>query len=359
MRFATRLTRFLAARKERFVLPKKRYRSANLEAAPYSILSVRPPIFYVSHWMDEGLVFAHSLDRLFEHLRHRRAYFLYKWCWNIDEPARVDFVRRFERQHRRRYRRHRFVHLCNTEAQRDEFLRKGLTALLCNHNAFADENIFTPLEDVTREFDAVYDARLKAYKRHHLAGGIRSLALIYTLNPVIDDLRYVDDTRRAFAHAHFFNHPTEGDYVHLTPAEVNRSLNACRVGLCLSSVEGAMYASIQYLLAGLPVVTTRSLGGRDLFFDDAYVATVDDRPEAVRMGVEELIGRDIPAGAIRARTLEKMAVHRSALIALVQRIYDGERVGRDFSAEWPAIFHHSMTTYRRHEDTVRLLESCP
>jgi glycosyltransferase involved in cell wall biosynthesis len=293
---------------------------------------------------------------LFEYLRDRRAYFLYKWCWNIDDPARVDYVRRFERQHRRRYRGHRFVHLCNTEAQRDAFLRKGLTALLCSHNALVDENIFTPLDNTIREFDAVYDGRLKAYKRHQLASEIRSLALIYALNPSIDDMRAVEATRRAFGGAHFFNHPDGGGYVWLKPAEVNRCLNRCRVGLCLSSVEGAMYASIQYLLAGLPVVTTRSLGGRDVFFDQEYVATVDDRAEAVRLGVEELIRRDIPPGVIRAKTLARIAVQRSALIAIVQRIYDEEGEGRDFSAEWPALFHHKMLRHQRHEDTIRLLE---
>jgi hypothetical protein len=304
-------------------------------------------------------VFAHSLDRLFEHLRDRRAYFLYKWCWNIDEPVRVDFVRRFERQHRRRHRGHTFIHLCNTEAQHEAFLRKGLSARLCSQNALADETVFIPLDGVARQFDAVYDARLKAYKRHHLAGEIRSLALIYAVNPTVDDMRYVDDTRRAFGHAHFFNHPHGGSYVHLEPVDVNRSLNACRVGLCLSSVEGAMYASIQYLLAGLPVVSTRSLGGRDLFFDDAYVATVDERPEAVRAGVEDLIARAIPAEVIRAKTLAKIAVHRAAFIALVQQIYDEEGVRRDFSAEWPAIFHHKMVTKRYHDDTIRVLESAP
>ena len=49
--------------------------------------------------------------------------------------------------------------------------------------------------------------------------------------------------------------------------EVNNFLNQCKVGIILSEVEGANYASIQYLLAGLPVVSTKSKGGRDVFFD--------------------------------------------------------------------------------------------
>lgn len=59
------------------------------------------------------------------------------------------------------------------------------------------------------------------------------------------------------AHAHWFNH--EGSACEwLDSEELNRCLNQCRLGLCLSAVEGPMYASIEYLLAGLPVVSTES-----------------------------------------------------------------------------------------------------
>ena len=44
-----------------------------------------------------------------------------------------------------------------------------------------------------------------------------------------------------------------------------------RCGLILSSEEGACFAATEYLLCGLPVVTTPSVGGREAFFDPDYV----------------------------------------------------------------------------------------
>ena len=57
-------------------------------------------------------------------------------------------------------------------------------------------------------------------------------------------------------------HEEDGTPVRLSLRR-QRHLNRARVGLCLSAREGAMFASMEYLLSGLPIVTTPSMGGRD------------------------------------------------------------------------------------------------
>jgi hypothetical protein len=47
----------------------------------------------------------------------------------------------------------------------------------------------------------------------------------------------------------------------------------------------------------------------NLFFNNEYVLIVDDRPEAVKEGVQELIQGNIPADMIRRKTLEKIQSH--------------------------------------------------
>lgn len=335
----------------------KRYRTAYMGSARLSVLSASPPILYVWHWMDEELRFAYSLDSLFEYLRDRTAYFLYSWAWHIAEPRRVEIVKAFERQHRRRYRRHHFVHLCNSVEQYDAFRAQGLEAIFCNQNCLLDEAIFRPLPTRHPTYDAVYDARLKEYKRHFLACQVERLALIYDLNPEVDDPDQVAALRRQFAGAHFFNHTPSGTYRLLAPDQVNECLNQCGVGLCLSQVEGAMWASTQYLLAGLPVVSTTSKGGRDVFFDPAFALIVPDRPEAVKEGVREMLRRRIPAEMIRDQTIQRMQQHRATLIALVQSIYEREGVQRNFLSEWPGIFFNTMLNYQNHSVTIAALET--
>ena len=342
--------------KKKYILfrPKK-YRCQDLNSALYGILSLNPPIFYVAHWMDEEFIFLYSLDMLFDSLRNKKTYFLYLWYWYIEDLQRIEMVKEFEKRHNRKYSNHSFIHLCNTIRQTQAFKEKGLHSVFCNPNAMVDENIFKPVPSVAKIYDAIYDARLKSYKRHFLAKNIESLALIYDFIPYIDDIDYVNQMRQEFTHARFFNHSDTLYYTHLTPSEVNQCLNACKVGLCLSRVEGSVYSSVQYLLSGLPVVSTRSLGGRDVFFDREYVLIVEDEEEAVRRGVKELIEKRIPAQRIRHKTLEKMRDHRLRLISLVQEIYRQEGVKRDFASEWNEVFFNKLLKWQSHEDTMKLV----
>jgi hypothetical protein len=231
----------------------------------YGLISSTPPIFYVKYWIDEGRRLQYCLDPLFNGVGNRTAYFLYSWRWWIEDPERIAFERDVEVEHRRRYPKHHFIHLCNTLPQLDVFQAAGLEAFFCPQNALVDERLFLPLSTVPKRFDAVYDARLKGYKRHSLARDIESLALIYAFDTDIDDCDCAEQIRRQLPHAHFFNHTDPDTYRALSPEEVNVCLNSSRVGLCLSAVEGTMYASIQYLLCGLPVVSTPSKGGATSF----------------------------------------------------------------------------------------------
>ena len=146
-----------------------------------------------------------------------------------------------------------------------------------NNAAFVDERIFRPLPGRQVRFDAVYDARLSPFKRHALAAEVPNLALVTYLHEGQVDPDYRAAVAPIVARAHVFNgDPFSGAYrIACWPEEVNQALNQCAVGLALSREEGSMFASIQYLLAGLPVVSTPSLGGRDDFYHPDYVRIVD------------------------------------------------------------------------------------
>jgi hypothetical protein len=92
-----------------------------------------------------------------------------------------------------------------------------------------------------------------------------------------------------------------------------------------------MFASMEYLLCGLPIISIRSLGGRDVFFDEEYVQIVDATPDAVNNGVLEISRRQIPPQHVRQKTLAKIAEHRARLIDLVAEISaaEGVKIHRD------------------------------
>lgn len=107
------------------------------------------------------------------------------------------------------------------------------------------------------EFDAVYNASLWPSKRHELAFEIPRVAYITYYYDVLGTKAGVQtrfELPRNPPAGHRLINPVVEDLPVLIPPEaVNEVYGRAAVGLCLSPEEGAMYASMEYLLAGLPV----------------------------------------------------------------------------------------------------------
>ncbi len=283
-----------------------------------------------------------DLSTLHQALGDAPGYFLFNFWGTKESASAIAAIRRRERKKERSYPHHQYIYLCNTREELRLIEAAGLVGIYCNHNCWIDEEIFRPDPAVAKDFDAVYDANLSPYKRHALAAEVPNLALISFRHPVMFNFPYARGVRKKLAHAHWLNDPLSPDFRFLSTPEVVQTLRRSRVGLCLSASEGAMYASIQYLLCGLPVVSTPSRGGRDTFFEDDYVRIVPATPAAVREGVEELVARPLPAEEIRSRTLWRVREHRGRFQALLQQIYDRHGTGLNVEEEWPRLFRHKM-----------------
>ena len=199
--------------------------------------------------------------------------------------------------------------LANSENEVRVLSRLGIHTVLCNHNAFVDETRY-PILRLPKQYDAVYIARITPFKRHFLASQIRSLHLIGHPAWKAKEVSYTEEVvHHQLKHAVWSSHVD----VKMIPAEIAKA----RCGLCLSKAEGAMFASIEYLLCGIPVVNTPSLGGRDVMFPDFAVKTVPDTPGAVAEAVQEFVEHAPEPEKIRAAALEKMKVHRGVFRQLL------------------------------------------
>jgi glycosyltransferase involved in cell wall biosynthesis len=186
-----------------------------------------------------------------------------------------------------------------------------------NHNCFINERKFPPLAHAVRpRFDAVINANAGVWKRHYLARNVPSLAYItYSKNeqgqmhwpvesfaPAWRNDRYLDENERLEIYA-----------------------DAC-CGLTLSACEGANYATTEYLLCGLPVVSSHSLGGRDVWLNAANSTICDATDDAVAAAVAGWRQRhDAGAtdhAAIRDGCIRQMEEHRERFVASLQDIFD-------------------------------------
>ena len=316
---------------------------AQLPHAIYGLLSENPPIIHTAMTgcsEEDYKNFHNKWEHVFHCLGNRSTYFLFTWWWYMEYDHQTTLIKKFENHHAIQYPRHKFFHLCNTLGQERAFQKKGLQAIFINQNCLVDEKLFRPILSVKKQFDAIYDARLQKFKRHNLAQHLSSLALLYYSVPGVDNKEEIDQVKRTFPSAHYFNHQPDGSYKYLTSEEIVLAINSSHVGLCLSQMEGAMYASIQYLLCGLPIVSTQSQGGRDVFFDSACVEIVDDDPLSVRQGVLKQLNNPLSPLEIRERTLRKVYQHRKRLQELIQHIYQIEDSQKNIAEDWPNTFFH-------------------
>ena len=91
----------------------------------------------------------------------------------------------------------------------------------------------------------------------------------------------------------------------LSPAEVGRIVARSHCRLAFSSLEGFCRASSEYLLSGVPVVSTASSGGRDVWYDAYNSIIVEPDIDAVYEAVQRLVRERRDPARIRASYLAR------------------------------------------------------
>ncbi len=177
----------------------------------------------------------------------------------------------------------------------------GLKACMHNQNIHAREGVFYP-EEASRRYDAVYAAAMEPYKRLHLATDIQSLFVLtyksgyasgWDLHREHPDLKHAEYNRE------FWGEPA-----------VRFLYASSRCGLALSKVEGAMWAAAEYLLCGLPVISTRNFGGRDHFRDPLYWRETAANAQEVARAVAALRAEPPDRSEVRRVFLNKIETGR-------------------------------------------------
>lgn len=274
-------------------------------------------------------------------------HFLLGMGWSADDDRVSDGFARVCRQHLGAHPRHRIVALCNEAGAVARLQARGVEAILIHQNAFVDDRIFKPLSGRSVRYDALYNARFVAWKRHELAREVDRLALVGYASG--DDpattAAYLEGLRAVMPGATYVNGWRDGRPIPLRPEQVNEALNEAQVGLCLSGEEGAMYASGEYLLSGLPIVSTPSVGGREYFFDAGFCLLVEPDPRQVRDAVQAMIARKIQRDHVRAKTLARVEAVRRTFFDLVQGIYEAHGSTRRFTDDWPTVRLHRFVEW--------------
>lgn len=225
----------------------------------------------------------------------------------------------FEEVTHHRFSRERLIHLANEQQSLEVARKLGLTnSIFCNHNAWIDFNVFKIIGGNKRQFRMAMNCRPELFKRPYLAKNINGLVVIkganynpksfYDLNQL--NPKYINTSR-------------------ISPVEVNDLLNQAYCGGIFSEVEGACFASSEYLLAGLPVISTKSIGGRDYWYNENNSIICKPTPESVKdavdLAIENLNTGVFDRQEIREHHIKESLRLRHDFSELLQRLIDNHK----------------------------------
>ena len=165
-----------------------------------------------------------------------------------------------------------FYLMYNSPEEKRNGDRLGFEGSIINNNAWLDERVYS-IRSSTKKYDALYIGRPVTFKRHHLARKIDNLALLAG-----DSCHGTERSSLPKCK----NDP----FKFLDKAEISEICAQAHCGLILSEEEGACFASSEYLLCGIPVVSTESKGGRDFWYNENNSIICDPNERSVKNATE-------------------------------------------------------------------------
>ena len=224
----------------------------------------------------------------------------------------------------------------------------GFNAILANHNCLLDYNIFNITNDELK-YDMVMNCRPELWKRPFLAEKVPKLA--YIKGYYFGNEKY-DYTKLQCA---FINENR------ISPEQINEIYNQSYCGGIFSEIEGACYSSSEYLLSGLPVISTFSKGGRDTWYTPQNSIIVEPTQDAVETAVKTCIQKinngEFVKQNIRDKHIEMSNKMRNNIINCTQYIFDSHNVKIDASEYWNKNFFHKFINNVDIKDVENILKS--
>ena len=192
--------------------------------------------------------------------------------------------------------------------------------IMANHNSFINENFYN-IYPSSKKYDMVVSSSFTDFKRVILGRKIKNTAHIgYSCMGHLD---YIPDYG---FRANFKNNSRDmKDYHYLNQQEILDIYSSSKIGGIFSKTEGACFSSGEYLLCGLPVLSTHCKGGREYFYDNYNCVLCEPTEDAIYKGFKKIMKRykknDIDPIKIRNNHIKIMEEQRDILTNKVIEIY--------------------------------------
>lgn len=159
--------------------------------------------------------------------------------------------------------------------------------LFINQNAFTHETAFFIEENVEKKYDLFVNSAFCNYKRLEFTKLINNVVYLGRY-PEYYDVKNINLNENVSFLNFKDNIVTKENHRWVFDEEINKISNESLMGGIFSDTEGACFSSSQYLLCGLPVISTKCKGGREVWYNEKNMIYCDDTPESVLKCVENV-----------------------------------------------------------------------
>lgn len=270
--------------------------------------------FFVSTWVHNQSLFDRVEDLLKKlKSKYKKIYvFLIPW-WYKDGLSHYELLNKYTTN---------TTILANSMNDNLFYKRSGLKSLYCNQNCWLDANVYN-IYNEEKTYDLVINANNYQWKNHKLLTNINKKykTLFITYNTTESDLKQYNPCE-------ILNEAPNN--------EVAKYLNKAKIGLALSTKEGSCYASTEYLLCGLPVISTKSVGGRHIWYNEHNSIIVDNNESELETAINSMLQNidTYNRQKIRTKCIDQQNIFKNIFIKYAQELLPNKNIETIVKAEF-------------------------
>lgn len=193
--------------------------------------------------------------------------------------------------------------------------RPNLYCCLANHNAFIDETVYNINYNSEKKFDLIVSSAFSIYKNYNLIKNIPNACAIGYW--VADTNNETLPSKNMYC-PNFDNQVrTKENCKWIDPFTSCKYYNMSKIGGIFSIEEGACFSSSEYLLCGLPVLSCKCQGGREIWYNNENSVLCEPTEESIISNLNLMITKynngEYDKEKIRSNCIKQMDFHRNNL----------------------------------------------
>jgi len=211
-----------------------------------------------------------------------------------------------------------FIILANSEEEKSYYDSLKLNNIYCNQNCWIDYDIYK-IKNYNKKYDFVYNANNSVFKNHKL---LKNICKDYDIMYITYDIPVLKNYDAIWSTVKLEDYNPKKIAKHISDEDVSENLNECKLGIFLSTTEGACYSSSEYLLCGLPVISVKSNGGRDVWFNDKNSIIINNKEDELKNSIDFILNNidQYDSNKIREEHINKQIYFRKIFAKYLKTI---------------------------------------